>query len=119
MIIKLYESKLFTLDPAIRFAREYGVDKQVWNELWKRHLAEYDTEALAGYFIYKTEKRITTDALRRWFRMADVYCRANHIMLMGIRVVQSEYFGEYEELVLKEVLRGIKYSKVKEPRIVL
>lgn len=119
MLIKLHESKLFTTDTAVRFAQEYRVDKKVWNEIWKRYLAGYDIESLAGYLLYKTGTRITKHTLRRWLRMTEVYCRANHVMLMGVRVVQSEYFGNYEDLVLREIIRGIRYSNVKGSRIMV
>lgn len=110
---------MFTEETAVRFARQHHVQPKIWHEIWKRYLAEYDLESLAGYFQYKTGQKISINSLRRWLRMTEIYCRANHIMLMGVRAVQSEYFGEYEEMVIKEVLRGMRYSNVKEPRIVL
>jgi hypothetical protein len=119
MLIKLHESKLFTIDPATRFAREYGVEPVIWNEVWKRYLAEYDLEALAGYVLYKTGRHIKTRQLKRWLVMTEIHCRANHIMLMGIRVVQSEYFGQYEQQMLEEVLRNMKYSGSKESRTIV
>ena len=119
MLIKLHESKLFTIDPAIRFAQEDRVDKSIWNEVWKRYLAEYDLEALAGYIMYKTGRKIKTRSLKRWLTVTEIHCRANHIMLMGIRIVQSEYFGIYEQAVLEEVLQNMKYKGSKDTRIIV
>lgn len=119
MIIKLYESKLFTVDTAIRFAQEYKCSPKLWNDIWARYLAGYDEYGLAGYFMYKTNKRIRASVIKRWLVMTEIYCRANHVMLMGVRVVQSEYFGDYEPAVLKEVLRNMKSSIKSESRIIL
>jgi hypothetical protein len=119
MLLKLYDSKLFTEDTAIRFGEQYHVKRKIWNEIWKRALAGYDDEALAGYFIYKTGKMISANSIRRWLIKTEIYCKANHIMLMGVRVVQSEYFGEYERFVLEEVLRNMKYSGTQDCRIMV
>ncbi len=119
MMLKLHESKLFTVDTAIRFGKEYQVSPRIWNEIWKRYLFEYDIESLCGYFMYKTDKKIRPTALKRWLKLTEIYCRANHVMLMGVRVVSSEYFGTYEEFVLFEVLRNMKYSKTQESRILV
>lgn len=119
MLIKLYESRMFTVDTATRFADQYQVSSKMWNEIWKRHLSGYDDESLAGYFIYKTHKQISAKAIRRWLIKTEIYCRANHIMLMGVRVVQSEYFGDYEQAVLDEVLKNMRFSGSKDSRIVV
>jgi len=119
MMIKLHASKMFTIDTAVRFADEYGVKPTMWNEIWKRHLSGYDDESLAGYFIYKTNKRIDAKSIRRWLTRTEIYCRANHVMLMGVRVVQSEYFAEFEPFVLKEILKNMRYSGKQDSRILV
>jgi hypothetical protein len=119
MIIKLHESKLFTVDTAVRFSREYGCSPKLWNDIWSKYLNGYDEYVLAGYFMYKTNKRIRASVIKRWLVMTEIYCRANHVMLMGVRVVQSEYFGQYEAAVLKEVLRNMKSSIKSDSRIIL
>lgn len=119
-MLKLHDSELFTTDPAIRFARQYKVDKTIWNEVWKRHLAgSEDDECLAGYILYKTNKRITVRTLRRWLARTEIYCRANHVMLMGVRVVKSEFFGVYEDFIIKEVLSNMKYAGTLNSRILV
>lgn len=119
MILKLHDSKLFTVDTADRFAAHYKVSPKVWNELWKRHNNGYDEESLAGVFIFRTKQPITTKAIRRWLAKTEVYCRANVAMSMGARVVQSSFFGVYEEFVIKEVLRNMRYCGTKESRTLL
>lgn len=110
---------MFTEDTAIRFARQYGVKPKVWNEIWKRALNGYDYESLCGYFLYKTGKKIDPTSLKRWIIKTDIYCRANHIMLMGVRVVNSAYFGEHEDFILKEILRNMKSSTTQDSRIMV
>jgi hypothetical protein len=110
---------LFTEDTAVRFGRQYHVKKRIWNEIWKRALDGYDDEALAGYFIYKTGKFISAISIRRWIIKTEIYCRANHIMLMGVRVCQSEYFGDYEKYVLEEVLKNMRFSGTQGSRIMV
>lgn len=119
MLIKLHASTLFTEDTAIRFAQQYQVSPKMWNEIWKRHLDGYDSESLAGYFIYKSKKNIDIRSLRRWLILTEIYCQANMVMQMGVRVVKSEFFGEHEPFLLKEILRNMKASSTQDSRIVL
>ena len=119
MLIKLHTSKMFTIDTAQRFAKEYAVSPKIWNEVWKRYLAEYDTDALCGYVLYKTSVRISPRALKEWIIRTEIYCRANHIMLMGVRVVQSEYFGIYEPFIITEILGNMKYKGTQDSRIMV
>lgn len=117
MIIKLYESKLFTIDPAIRFGREYNISPRFWNEIWKRHtLLEHDMDALCGYLMYKTGKKPNRESIRRWLTRTELYCRANHIMRMGQRVVDSAYFGTFEDDLITELTRNMLYSGKKDSR---
>lgn len=119
MLLKLHDSKLFTVDPAVRFAEQYHVSPKVWNQVWSRYLEGYDDKSLAGYILYETERRISLKSLRQWLTKTEIYCRANHIMLMGVRVVQSEYFGVYEAFIIEEVLRNMKYRGTQDSRIMV
>jgi len=120
MMLKLHDSEIFTTDPAIRFARRYGVKQHIWLDVWKRHLSgSEDDECLAGYILYKTGKRISVRTLRRWLARGEIYCRATHIIHMGVRVVRSEYFGVYEPFIIDEVLNNMKYAGMKDSRILL
>lgn len=119
MLIHLEKSRLFTTDPAVRFANEYKVSKKLWNELWKRYLDGYDMDALCGYFMYKTDKKPSRTAMQRWITRTEIYCKATHVMRMGVRVVQSEYFGSFEDEVLAELTRHIKSGDTRDSRILL
>ena len=120
MIIKLFESKLFTEDPAVRFAKEYRVSPKVWNEIWKRHaLLEYDLDGLCGYLQYKTGKKPKRRSIQRWLLKTEIYCRANHIMRMGQRVVDSQYFGSVEQSLLEELTRSMRFESTRESRTIV
>ncbi len=43
MLIDLSKSKLFTSDPGVRFAREYGIPEEAWKELWRRYKVVVNT----------------------------------------------------------------------------
>lgn len=120
MIIHLTKSKLFTIDPAIRFAKEYAVDQKLWNELWKRYgLLEYDTEGLCGYFQYKTGRKANTRSIRRWLIRTEIYCRAQHVIGMGVQVVDSAYFGKFEDDLLDELTKSMRFSGKRDSRTLL
>lgn len=120
MIIKLLSSKLFTEDPAVRFGREYGVPKKIWDEIWKRHLFyEYDSDGICGYFTYKTGRKANAQSLRRWIVRTEIYCRAQEVITKGARVVDSEYFGKFEQDVLDELTKNMKYSGKQDSRTIV
>lgn len=120
MIIKLSESKLFTKDPALRFAREYNVSPKLWNELWKRYiLLEYDYDGLCGYFQYKTNRRPNARSLKRWIVRTEIYCRAQHIINMGVRVVDSTYFDKFEQDVIDELTKSMRFNNKKDSRSIV
>ena len=120
MLIKLHESKLFTQDPAVRFGREYNVEPKVWREMWKRHaLLEYDMDGICGYFQYKTGRKPNRDSIRKWLVRTEIFSRANHVMLMGTRVVDSSYFGKFETELIKELSRNILFRQAKDSRIIV
>lgn len=134
MIIKLLESKLFTVDPAVRFAREYSVSPKIWNEIWKRYclkplldgvsFQENDSEeflisSICGYFTNKTGRKANTRSMKRWIVRTEIYCRAQHIIKMGVRVVDSSYFADFEDDLLEELTRSIRFNGKKDSRTIV
>jgi len=134
MIIKLQESRLFTVDPAIRFAREYNVPPKIWNELWKRYCLkplldgvsfqdkdseEFLISSICGYFTHKTGRKANARSMRRWIIRTEIYCRAQHIINMGVRVVDSSYFDKFEQDLLDELTKSIKYSGKQASRTIV
>ena len=111
MIIHITKSKLFTIDPAIRFAKEYNVEPKLWTEVWRRHtLLGYTNSELCEYLHFKLGKRPKAKSIKRWITRTEIYCLANHVGRMGVRIVQSEYFGKFEKDVVYELTRGMRYS---------
>lgn len=120
MLVKLNESKLFTIDPAIRFAKEYNVDPKLWREMWKRYcLNEYDMDGLCGYFQYKTGRKPNRESIKRWIVRTEIFSKANHVRLMGTRVVDSVYFGRHETELIKELTRNMLFSGKKDSRSIV
>lgn len=117
MIILLEKSKLFTSDPADRFAREYQVKPRIWTELLRRHwLLQYDAAGLCGYFQFKTGRKLNPASLQRWIIRSEIYAKAQHVMHMGVRSVDSSYFGKYEPEVLEELTKNMKFSDKRDSR---
>jgi len=120
MLVKLKESKLFTVDPAVRFAKEYQVSPKIWHEMWKRHLFyEYDLDGLCGYFQYKTGKRIKPHKVTLWIQRSYFYSKANHIIRLGQRVVDSQYFGIHEQPLIKELTKNMLFKGNKDSRTIV
>jgi hypothetical protein len=120
MIIHLTKSKLFTCDPADRFAGEHGVSPKVWKEMWRRYkLLEYKPSDLASYYHFTVGSRISTKAINRWIVRTEIYCMSTLVTQKGVRVVKSEYFKHLEPDVVKEVTRNLKYSGTKNCRTLL
>jgi len=112
MLIHLNKSKIFTVHPARRFAKEYCVPQTLWTEIWKRYILNaYDVSELCEYYLIKSKKEINGESMRRWIFMTYVYSKANDALKKGTAVVRSEFFGDQETLVLKELTKNIRFSK--------
>lgn len=118
MIIKLYNSTLFTKPPHERFALKTGYD--VWQELWRRHkLLGYTTNELCELYKIKTGQDTTPQSINRWIWKTEVYSMTQPVMKEGVRMVQSEFFKDHEQKVIKELLKNLKSSVRKDPKIML
>lgn len=120
MIIKLRTSQLFTTDPAIRFAKEYGVSPDLWREMWRRYKdLEYTVKDLCDYFELKTKRRPGRKSIIRWLRRAMIYWMANEAIKKGAHAVVSEYFEEYEQDVIQEATKHIRAGTAKTSVVIL
>lgn len=120
MLINLEASKLFTVNPAHRFALIYKVSPRVWNEVWRRaSLLGYDLDGLCGYLLYKTNLRFERDTMQRWLFRTEIYVRATSVMKMGVRCVQSQYFAELEDELVKELTRSMRSGAAKDSRTIV
>lgn len=106
MILNLKKSTLFTQDPSTRFAREHGVD--VWEEIKRRRVVlDYTDQDLCDYFHIKTGKALHPKALKRWIWRDAIYKKAQIAIAMGAECVVSDYFGENEMEVIRELTKNI------------
>lgn len=120
MIIHLQKSKLFTVEPAKRFAREFNVDDKLWLEIWLRYkLMDYNITELREYTHIKIGRRPSYKSIKRWIIRTEIYSMARDVLKLGGSTVTSSYFGKYEQEVINELTRGMRFSGTKKPRILL
>ena len=116
MIILLNKSSLFSTHPGIRFAKEYHSTPEVWWEIWRRYELGYTDKELRDYIKDRTGKEPKLRAVQRWIKRAKIYQKAHDAILMGAQSVTDEYFGEYAEYVMEEIMRNMRTSGTRSPR---
>lgn len=120
MIIHLPKSDLFTIEPAKRFAKEYGVPEEVWIHIWLRHkIYDFTFNELHDYTLFKCKRQVSRKSLRRWILRTEVYSRARDVTKLGGTTVVSSYFGELEDFVLKELLKQMRFGGSKSSRTII
>ena len=109
MIINIRKSKIFTLDPSIRFSKEYGLPKDVWQEVWRRYkLLDYSNGDLRDYLFLKYARNLSFPAMGRWINRGEIYMITNPLIKEGVEHVNSSIFGNYEEYVMNELVKPLK-----------
>ena len=112
MIIDLSQSKLFTKDPDIRFAKEYAVPLGTWKEMWRRYkLLEYSNGDLRDFFFIKHARNLTYTSMDRWIVRTEIYERARPVLIMGANMANTEIFGEFEQKVMDELTKQIRWGE--------
>ncbi len=120
MIIHLTKSKLFTVEPAKRFAKEFDVPEGIWIECWLKYkLLDLKTKELCDYIHIKTGRKPSHDSVKRWITRTEVYSQAREAFKMGATTVVSSFFNEYEDYVVNELLRNMKSSAKHKPRSIV
>lgn len=120
MIIHLTKSQLFTVDPADRFAGEYGVSPKVWREMWRRYkLLDYTPVDLAAFYHFTIGSKISTRAINRWITRTEIYCLSTIVTQKGVRVVKSEYFKEFEQDVMKEITKHMRSGGTRSSNVLV
>lgn len=120
MLVKLRNSRLFDTDPSRRLGWEYGVDENLWTELWKRYkVLNYTIPEMAEYFQIKSKKVITRRQVKRWIFLTEVFVLTKPARDMGAKVINTEMFGELEHWVVEEVTRGMKHSGAKKSNVIV
>ncbi len=118
MLIRLKNSRLFTTHPSKRFAEEYQVEENLWNEMWKRYkLLDYSVVDLADLFNIKSGKVIERRYIKRWLFLSEIYIIAQPAREMGVEVINTERFGELEQKLIEEVTRHMKSGSTQDSRI--
>lgn len=111
MLIKLDKSKLFTIEPAIRFAKEFGVGEDIWIKCWLKYkVLGLSVPELCEYVHLKTGRKPSYNSINRWIVRTEIYSLAKEVTKQGVNTVRSEYFDIYEENVLKELVRNSNFS---------
>lgn len=109
MIINLRESKLFTLDPDVRFAKEYQVPLGTWKELWRRReLMDYTNEDLRDYLFIKYVRNLSNRTIERWINRSKIYIIARPFVQKGVVHANTEIFGDLEQYVLDDLTRSLR-----------
>ncbi len=120
MIISIRKSDIFTKDPAVRFAREYAVPKDVWNELWRKYkLLDYSKADLRDFLFIKHARNLHPTTINRWITRGEVYMIAQPLIKKGVQNVNTEIFREYEEFLINELVKSLKYGATNKPESVL
>jgi len=120
MLIHLNKSKLFTVDPAIRFAKAYDVPVELWQELWKRHkLMDFTNREMREYFQFKAGKRINRMNVSRWIFRSEIYSIAKPMMKEGVRTVNSAFFQHNEQKVINEIVKHMRFGVTKDSRTIV
>lgn len=118
MILNLSKSKLFTVDPARRFAVAHKVSKDLWPELWRRYkFYDYSTNEMCEIFYIKVGRPISKRVMKRWIFRMDVYLKTKPVLDKGARAVDSSFFGPMEQQVVEELLKHIKSGSIKNTKI--
>lgn len=109
MIISIRKSKLFTHDPAMRFAREHGLPKDAWHEVWRRYkLLEYSNGDLRDYLFVKYARSLSYNGMNRWIARGHVHAITSPLIDKGVVHVNSSIFREYEDFVMNELVKPLK-----------
>jgi len=120
MIIHLNKSKMFTTEPAKRFAKEFNVDENLWLQCWLKYkILDLNIMDLCEYIHLKTGRRPSYDSIRRWVIRTEIYSIAREAFKVGATTVTSSFFGVYEEYVVDELLRNMKSSANKGSRSIV
>ncbi len=120
MIINLTKSKIFTIEPSLRFAKEYGLSKDVWNEVWRRYkILDYSNGDIRDYLFLKYARNVGFDSMRRWLSRGEIYIITKPLIEKGVVHVNSAIFGKYEEYVMNELIKPLKNGASKKAESII
>ncbi len=109
MIIDITRSKIFKVEPSLRFSREYGLPQDVWKEVWRRYkFLDYSNGDLRDYIFIKYARNLNFNSMKRWIYRGEVYMISSPLVKKGVIHVNSAIFGDYEEYVMNELTKPLK-----------
>lgn len=120
MIINITKSKIFNLDPSVRFSKEYGLSKDVWGEVWRRYkLLDYSNGDIRDYIFLKYARNLNYMSMKRWICRGEVFMVSNPLIKKGVEHVNSQIFGDYEEYVMNELTKPLKNGAISKSDSIL
>jgi len=119
MLIKV-TTKLFKIEPDLRFSYEHNVPKGFWNDLWRRHkMLEYTVKELCDFYTLKTGKQASWSTIDRWLLKTEIFNKARPYVKKGVNVINTDIFGELEEKVINELTRQIRESGISNSNVII
>lgn len=116
-MIILLKSKLFT-DPDARFSKEYNIPRGIWNEMFRRYkLNDYPLKDISDLLLAKSGIRVNEKTLNRWIVRSEIYTIARPHIEQGQRAVQSAIFHRFEDDLVSEITKNLRFSVKKKINI--
>lgn len=120
MIINITKSILFTVDPDVRFARQYGNQEGTLKDIYRRYkILGYTVPELCDFYEMKTGKKSTQKSIKRWIWRTEIYIMALPAINSGAENVTSSFFKQHEWKVIKEILKNVKSSVHKKTKTLI
>lgn len=119
MIIRL-NSKLFTIDPDMRFANEQELPRGFWNDLWRRYkLLGYTPVEIKEYYNLKAKRQTDAITIHRWIFRTEIYFKAQPFVKKGVQVASTEIFGDLEQKLIDELTKQHRSGVASKNRIII
>ena len=120
MIVNITKSKIFSLEPSLRFSKEYGLPTDVWAEVWRRYkLLDYSNGDLRDYLFLKYARNLNYMSMKRWICRGEVYLITNPLIKKSVQHVNSQICGDYEEYVMNESVKPLKNGATKQAESII
>lgn len=120
MILDLTKSKLFKVNPDVRFSKEYAVPEGVWTEVWRRYkLMGYSQADIKDYLFIKYARGVSYTTIGRWIVRTEIFSIANPLIKKGVRHVNSEIFRAFEQQLMNELIKELKTGESVKSRTII
>lgn len=99
---------LFTEDPYVAFGKRYGLPRSFWVEIFHNRYMwrSYSVSELKEIIMILSKKQgnpidIAEKTIRRWIYRTEIYNHAQKAIGRGAEIVDTEYFNEHEDYLIK------------------